>query len=60
LALDLKKGMVLGSEEFKETVKSKIKAYWQEKYRQELAFLQQRLNDLELEEGVREWEEELR
>ncbi|MDD5593101.1 MAG: transposase [Candidatus Omnitrophica bacterium] len=60
LALDLKKGMVLGSEEFRETVKSKIKAYWQEKYRQELAFLQQRLNDLEMEEGVRGWEEELR
>ncbi len=60
LAQDLKKRMILGSEEFRKTVRSKIKAYWQEKYRQELVFLQQRLNEFELEEKAKEWEEELR
>jgi len=60
-AKDLKKKMVLGSEEFKEAAGVKIKAYWQEKYRQEVVFLQQRINDLEAEaEKAKVWEEELR
>lgn len=61
LAQDLKKRIVLGSEEFKEAARSRIKAYWREKCRQEMFFLQQRLSDLEEKGGkAGEWVEEFR
>lgn len=60
-AKHLKKRTVLGSEEFRETVRLKIEAHWQEKYRQKMVSLKQCISDFEIEkEKFKECEEELR
>ncbi len=59
-ARELKRNAILGSEAFKETARLRIKDYQRQKYLQEMSFLKQRINDLELEERAKEWEGELR
>ena len=59
-AKHLKKGTVMGSQEFREEVRLKIEAHWQEKYRQKMVSLSQCISDFENEKGkLKELEEKL-
>jgi REP element-mobilizing transposase RayT len=46
-AKNLKKNKVLGSEEFRETVRLKIEAYWREKYLREMNYLRHCISNFE-------------